>query len=75
MLPNRSETAEIIVEVMDFIRFRKIDKVHSIVSSKITVNSVNPTIVLTELGKRGWSDPVKKGKALERIPVGRLAGL
>ena len=41
---------------------------------QIRVNSVNPTIVLTVLGRRGWSDPVKKGKALERIPIGRLAG-
>ena len=41
---------------------------------QIRVNSINPTIVLTVLGRRGWSDPVKKGKALDRIPIGRLAG-
>ncbi|XP_052791342.1 L-xylulose reductase-like [Mya arenaria] len=39
---------------------------------KIRVNSVNPTIVLTELGKIGWSDPVKKAGALAKIPIGRL---
>lgn len=33
-----------------------------------------PTIVLTELGKRGWSDPVKKANAIKNIPIGRLAG-
>lgn len=42
---------------------------------QIRVNSVNPTIVLTTLGRKGWSDPVKKGKALEKIPIGRLAGI
>jgi len=35
---------------------------------------VLPTIVLTELGKRGWSDPVKKANAIKNIPIGRLAG-
>ncbi|KAL4241020.1 hypothetical protein ACF0H5_001799 [Mactra antiquata] len=40
---------------------------------KIRVNSVNPTIVLTELGKRGWSDPVKKANAISKIPIRRLA--
>ncbi|XP_060581160.1 D-erythrulose reductase-like [Ruditapes philippinarum] len=40
---------------------------------KIRVNSVDPTIVLTELGKRGWSDPVKKANAIAKIPIGRLA--
>jgi L-xylulose reductase len=39
----------------------------------IRVNSVNPTIVLTEMGKRAWSDPVKGGPMLARIPVGRFA--
>ncbi|XP_045187363.2 L-xylulose reductase-like [Mercenaria mercenaria] len=40
---------------------------------KIRVNSVNPTIVMTELGKKGWSDPEKKAAALAKIPVGRFA--
>jgi len=39
----------------------------------IRVNSVNPTIVLTEMGKRAWSDPAKGGPMLARIPLGRFA--
>jgi L-xylulose reductase len=40
---------------------------------RIRVNSVNPTIVLTEMGKRAWSDPLKGGPMLARIPLGRFA--
>jgi NAD(P)-dependent dehydrogenase (short-subunit alcohol dehydrogenase family) len=40
---------------------------------RIRVNSVNPTIVLTEMGKRAWSDPAKGGPMLARIPLGRFA--
>jgi L-xylulose reductase len=39
----------------------------------IRVNSVNPTVVLTEMGKRAWSDPEKSGPMLQRIPLGRFA--
>jgi L-xylulose reductase len=39
----------------------------------IRVNSINPTVVLTEMGKRAWSDPVKGGPMLARIPLGRFA--
>jgi L-xylulose reductase len=39
----------------------------------IRVNSVNPTVVLTEMGKRAWSDPAKGGPMLARIPLGRFA--
>jgi L-xylulose reductase len=39
----------------------------------IRVNSVNPTVVLTEMGKRAWSDPVKGGPMLARIPLQRFA--
>src|ERR1700759_5064025 len=39
----------------------------------IRVNSVNPTVVLTEMGKRAWSDTVKGGPMLARIPLGRFA--
>jgi NAD(P)-dependent dehydrogenase (short-subunit alcohol dehydrogenase family) len=39
----------------------------------IRVNSVNPTVVLTEMGKRAWSDPAKGGPMLQRIPLGRFA--
>ncbi|MBV8375806.1 MAG: SDR family oxidoreductase, partial [Verrucomicrobia bacterium] len=40
---------------------------------KIRVNSVNPTVVLTEMGKRAWSDPAKGGPMLARIPLRRFA--
>jgi L-xylulose reductase len=39
----------------------------------IRVNSVNPTVVMTEMGKRAWSDPAKGGPMLKRIPLGRFA--
>lgn len=41
---------------------------------QIRVNSVNPTVVLTAMGKMAWSDPVKSNLALARIPLGRFAG-
>lgn len=38
----------------------------------ITVNTISPTVVLTELGKKAWDGP--HGDALKaRIPVGRFA--
>lgn len=38
----------------------------------ITVNSISPTVVLTELGKKAWEGP--KGDALKKqIPTGRFA--
>jgi len=39
----------------------------------IRVNCVNPTVVLTDMGKVGWSDPVKAGAMLAKIPLGRFA--
>jgi L-xylulose reductase len=39
----------------------------------IRVNSVNPTVVMTEMGKRAWSDPSKGGPMLARIPLRRFA--
>ncbi|XP_021951487.1 L-xylulose reductase [Folsomia candida] len=39
----------------------------------IRVNCVNPTVVLTEMGRLGWSDPVKAGPMLAKIPLGRFA--
>ncbi|XP_060568418.1 L-xylulose reductase-like [Ruditapes philippinarum] len=39
----------------------------------IRVNSVNPTVVMTELGKKVWGDPVKQAAVLSRIPIGRCA--
>ncbi|XP_015275841.1 PREDICTED: L-xylulose reductase isoform X1 [Gekko japonicus] len=40
---------------------------------KIRVNSVNPTVVLTEMGRRNWSDPQKAAAMTSRIPLGRFA--
>ena len=39
----------------------------------IRTNSVNPTVVLTPMGKRAWSDPAKSGPMLARNPLGRFA--
>jgi L-xylulose reductase len=39
----------------------------------IRVNSINPTVVMTDMGKRAWSDPAKGGPMLARIPLGRFA--
>lgn len=39
----------------------------------IRVNSVNPTVVMTPMGQRAWSDPAKGGPMLARIPLGRFA--
>ncbi len=38
----------------------------------IRVNAVNPTVVLTPMGRRAWGDPAKGGKMLARIPLGRF---
>jgi hypothetical protein len=35
---------------------------------------VNPTVVLTDMGKIGWSDPVKAKGMLDKIPLGRFSG-
>jgi len=39
---------------------------------KIRVNSVNPTVVLTEMAKVGWSKPETAEPHLKRIPLGRF---
>ena len=39
----------------------------------IRCNAVNPTVVLTAMGKANWSDPVKAGPMLNKIPLGRFA--
>ncbi len=38
----------------------------------IRVNSINPTVVMTEMGRRAWADPAKGGPMLARIPLGRF---
>ncbi|KAJ6660399.1 hypothetical protein lerEdw1_017822 [Lerista edwardsae] len=41
---------------------------------RIRVNSVNPTVVMTEMGRLYWTDPQKAGDMTRRIPLGRFAG-
>ncbi|CAJ0961078.1 unnamed protein product, partial [Mesorhabditis belari] len=41
--------------------------------SGIRVNTVNPTVVLTEMGKKNWSDKDKAGPLLQQIPLGHFA--
>ncbi|CAL1680362.1 unnamed protein product [Lasius platythorax] len=39
----------------------------------IRVNAVSPTVVMTEMGKLGWSDPQKAQEMISKIPLGRFA--
>ena len=39
----------------------------------IRVNAVHPTVTLTPMAVKAWSDPVKAAGMLNRIPVGRFA--
>jgi L-xylulose reductase len=39
----------------------------------IRVNSVNPTVTLTPMGEKAWSDPDKSAQMLSRIPLNRFA--
>ncbi|XP_015791242.1 L-xylulose reductase [Tetranychus urticae] len=39
----------------------------------IRCNSVNPTVVETDMGKRGWADPAKRQWMMEKIPLRRFA--
>ena len=41
---------------------------------KIRVNAVNPTVVLTELGRAHWGNPELGKPMLDKIPLGRFAG-
>jgi L-xylulose reductase len=38
----------------------------------IRVNSVNPTVTLTPMAVKAWSDPAKAGPVQARIPLGRF---
>ncbi|MFC4455683.1 glucose 1-dehydrogenase [Deinococcus sonorensis] len=40
---------------------------------RIRVNAVNPTVTLTPMGQRAWSDPARSAPMLARIPLGRFA--
>ena len=42
---------------------------------QIRVNAVNPTVVLTELGRAHWGNPELGKPMLEKIPLGRFAGM
>lgn len=39
---------------------------------KIRVNSVNPTVIMTRMGRANWSNPVKTEPLLGRIPLRRF---
>ncbi|CAI9739888.1 L-xylulose reductase-like [Octopus vulgaris] len=39
----------------------------------IRVNCVNPTVVLTEMGIKYWTDPIKAAPMLDRIPLKKFA--
>lgn len=41
----------------------------------IRVNAVNPTVVMTDLGRKAWSDPEKAASMKSKIPLGRFAGI
>ena len=41
---------------------------------QIRVNAVNPTAVMTDIGKLGWADPAKAKVMLDKIPLGRFSG-
>jgi L-xylulose reductase len=43
-------------------------------SYKIRVNTVNPTVTMTEMGKLGWSNATKAQEMINKIPLGRFAG-
>jgi NAD(P)-dependent dehydrogenase (short-subunit alcohol dehydrogenase family) len=38
----------------------------------IRVNAINPTVVLTPMAVKAWSDPAKSEPLLKRIPMGRF---
>ncbi|ESO87090.1 hypothetical protein LOTGIDRAFT_149387 [Lottia gigantea] len=40
--------------------------------SKIRVNSINPTVTMTDMGKKAWGDPKVADPVLNRIPTGRF---
>eukprot|EP00116_Pleurobrachia_bachei_P012859 sb/3473121/ len=41
----------------------------------IRVNSINPTVVMTDLAREHWGKPENGGPMLARIPLGRFAEL
>lgn len=41
-------------------------------SKNIRINCVNPTVIMTDMGKLGWSDPKVAKPMIERIPLNRF---
>lgn len=41
---------------------------------QIRVNAVNPTVVMTAMGRRAWSDAELADPMRARIPLGKFAG-
>ena len=39
----------------------------------IRVNGINPTVTMTAMAVKAWSDPEKRARRLSRIPLGRFA--
>ncbi|XP_060521991.1 L-xylulose reductase-like [Cylas formicarius] len=39
----------------------------------IRVNAVNPTVVMTAMGRKAWDDPVRREAIFEKIPLRRFA--
>jgi len=46
---------------------------HELGRHGIRVNAINPTVTLTPMATKAWSDPVKAERMLSRIPLGRFA--
>jgi L-xylulose reductase len=38
----------------------------------IRVNAVNPTVIMTEMGRKWWTEPARAGTMLHKIPLGRF---
>ena len=41
---------------------------------QIRVNTINPTVTMTPMGRKAWSDPVKSQEMIKKIPMGRFVG-
>ena len=39
-----------------------------------SVNCVNPTVVMTDMGKANWTDLVKAKESKDKIPMHKFAG-
>ena len=36
---------------------------------------MNPTVVMTDMGRKNWSDPEVAKPMLDKIPLGKFAGI